>query len=128
MDNLIVQLKDVVKGFNHVVAVDNVSLEIYTGEFFSILGPSGCGKTTLLRSIAGFETPDSGSIYLRGELINSVPPYRRDVNMVFQNYALFPHMDVYNNIAFGLKMKKLNKGEIDRRVPQALDLFGLSGM
>jgi spermidine/putrescine transport system ATP-binding protein len=128
LSNVIVQLKDVVKGFGQLVAVDHVSIDIYTGEFFSILGPSGCGKTTLLRTIAGFETPDSGSIYLRDKLINTVPPYRRDVNMVFQNYALFPHMNVYENIAFGLKMKKLKKDEIDQRVPKALDLVGLSEM
>ncbi|MBM3284008.1 ABC transporter ATP-binding protein [Candidatus Gottesmanbacteria bacterium] len=128
MNDIIVQLKDVVKEFGQTIAVNHVSIDIYSGEFFSILGPSGCGKTTLLRTIAGFEFPDSGSIYLRNRLINTVPPYHRDVNMVFQNYALFPHMNVYENVAFGLKMKKLEKKEIDQRVPKALSLVGLSEM
>jgi len=128
LENVIIQLKDLEKKFDQVIAVDRVSMDIFAGEFFSILGPSGCGKTTLLRTIAGFETPDYGSIYLHGNIINSVPPYRRDVNMVFQNYALFPHMNIYENIAFGLKMKKISKAEINDRVPKILDLVGLSGM
>ena len=128
LENVIVQLENVSKKFGQAIAVDNVSLDICAGEFFSILGPSGCGKTTLLRSIAGLETPDSGSIYLHGKRINSVPPYQRDLNMVFQNYALFPHMNVYDNISFGLKMKKMKKEEIDQKVPKALELVGLSDM
>jgi len=128
MENSIVQLESITKKFGQVIAVDHVSLEILAGEFFSILGPSGCGKTTLLRLIAGLETPDSGFIYLHNKLINSVPPYQRDVNMVFQNYALFPHMNVYENIAFGLKMRKMRKEKIDQRVSKALELVGLSGM
>lgn len=128
MENSIVQLENVTKKFGQITAVDRVSLEILEGEFFSILGPSGCGKTTLLRLIAGLEIPDSGSIYLHKKLINSVPPYQRDVNMVFQNYALFPHMNVYDNIAFGLRMRKMKKEEIDQRVTKVLELVGLSGM
>jgi spermidine/putrescine transport system ATP-binding protein len=108
------------------MAVGHVSIEILAGEFFSILGPSGCGKTTLLRLIAGLEEPNSGAIYLGGQLINAVPSYRRDVNMVFQNYALFPHMNVYENIAFGLKMKRVKMDEIDDRVSKILELVGLS--
>jgi len=125
---VIVRVEDVVKKFGEVMAVDNVSIEVFAGEFFSILGPSGCGKTTLLRSIAGLEEPDWGTIYLSGKPINSTPPYQRDVNMVFQNYALFPHMNVYENVAFGLKVKKIKKDEIKERVFKALELVGLSGM
>jgi spermidine/putrescine transport system ATP-binding protein len=123
-----VRVENIVKKFGEVMAVDNVSIDIFSGEFFSILGPSGCGKTTLLRSIAGLEKPDSGIIYLSGKPINSVSPYRRDVNMVFQNYALFPHMNVYENVAFGLKVKRIKKNEITERVFKALELVGLSGM
>ena len=128
MEKVIVQVEDVVKEFGDVTAVNHVSIEVLAGEFFSILGPSGCGKTTLLRMIAGLESPDSGAIYLGGELINNIPPYRRDVNMVFQSYALFPHMDVYENIAFGLKMKKVKKSEMENKIPKALKLVGLSEM
>jgi spermidine/putrescine transport system ATP-binding protein len=125
---VIVRVEDVVKKFGEVVAVDNVSIEVFAGEFFSILGPSGCGKTTLLRSIAGLEEPDLGTIYLSGKPINSTPPYQRDVNMVFQNYALFPHMNVYENVAFGLKVKRIKRDEIKERVFKALELVGLSDM
>jgi spermidine/putrescine transport system ATP-binding protein len=110
-----------------VHAVDNVSLVIKEGEFFSLLGPSGCGKTTTLRMIAGFEEPTSGRILLHGKDMVGVPPYRRDVNMVFQQYALFPHMDVYENVAFGLRRKKVPKDEIERRVAEALRLVELHG-
>ena len=128
MGEAIVRLDDVVKRFGPVVAIDHVSIEVLAGEFFSVLGPSGCGKTTLLRSIAGLEEPDSGSIYLNGRLINHTPPYQRDVNTVFQNYALFPHMNVYENIAFGLKMKGAKKSSIDEKVHNALEMVGLPGM
>ena len=121
----IVQVQDVVKRFGEVVAVDHISLEVSKGEFFSILGPSGCGKTTLLRLIAGLEQPDSGEIYLEDKSANGIPAYRRNVNTVFQNYALFPHMNVYENIAFGLKMKKAKN--MDSRILKALDLVGLPG-
>jgi spermidine/putrescine transport system ATP-binding protein len=125
---VIVRVENVVKKFGEVMAVNNVSIEVFAGEFFSILGPSGCGKTTLLRSIAGLEEPDSGTIYLSGKPINSTPPYQRDVNMVFQNYALFPHMNVYENVAFGLKVKKIKKDEIKERVFKSLELVGLSDL
>jgi spermidine/putrescine transport system ATP-binding protein len=110
-----------------VVAVEDVDLEVASGEFFSLLGPSGCGKTTTLRMLAGFEEPSSGRILLYGKDMVGVPPYRRDVNMVFQHYALFPHMNVYDNIAFGLRHKKVEKDEIKRRVGEALSLVELEG-
>ena len=110
-----------------VVAVENVGLSIAAGEFFSLLGPSGCGKTTTLRMLAGFEEPTSGRILLYGRDMVGVPPYRRDVNMVFQHYALFPHMSVYDNIAFGLRHKKVAKDEIERRVTESLRLVELQG-
>jgi spermidine/putrescine transport system ATP-binding protein len=110
-----------------VVAVEDVDLQVGAGEFFSLLGPSGCGKTTTLRMLAGFEEPTSGRILLYGKDMVGVPPYRRDVNMVFQHYALFPHMTVYDNIAFGLRHKKVAKDEIQRRVADALRLVELEG-
>ena len=128
MEKNIVQLKNVVKRFRDVTALDNVSVEIPAGQFFSILGPSGCGKTTLLRLIAGFEIPDAGEIYLEDQMINNIPPYRRNVNTVFQNYALFPHLNIYENVAFGLKLKGIKRDEIGGRVARALDLVGLSGL
>ena len=123
-----VQLRDVVKAFGSVVAVDNLSLSIPDGEFFSLLGPSGCGKTTTLRMIAGFEMPTSGEIYIAGEAQGYRPAHRRPVNTVFQHYALFPHMTVYDNVAFGLQMQKVDKQEIARRVAESLDLVQLKGM
>jgi spermidine/putrescine transport system ATP-binding protein len=110
-----------------VRAVEHIDLRIAEGEFFSLLGPSGCGKTTTLRMVAGFEEPTSGQILLHGRDMVGVPPYRRDVNMVFQHYALFPHMDVFENIAFGLRRKKVPKDEIRRRVTEALHLVELEG-
>jgi spermidine/putrescine ABC transporter ATP-binding subunit len=110
-----------------VRAVEHVDLRIAEGEFFSLLGPSGCGKTTTLRMVAGFEEPTSGQILLHGRDMVGVPPYRRDVNMVFQQYALFPHMDVFENVAFGLRRKKVPKDEIRRRVTEALHLVELEG-
>jgi spermidine/putrescine transport system ATP-binding protein len=114
-------------GSHDVRAVERVDLQIAEGEFFSLLGPSGCGKTTTLRMIAGFEEPTSGQILLHGRDMVGVPPFRRDVNMVFQQYALFPHMDVFENVAFGLRRKKVDKGEIRRRVAEALSLVELEG-
>jgi len=111
---------DVSKRFGGSAAVDKLSLDIYQGEFFALLGPSGCGKTTLLRLIAGFEQPDSGRILLDGVDLAAVPPYRRPVNMMFQNYALFPHLDVEANVAFGLKQEGLAKAEIAHRVADML--------
>ena len=122
-----VELVSVTKRFDDVIAVNNVSLKIEDGEFFSLLGPSGCGKTTTLRMIAGFETPTEGEIYIQGELMGLTPPFQRNTNMVFQNYALFPHMGVAQNIGFGLEMKRVPKGEIARRVEEALELVRLPG-
>ncbi|GBD15196.1 Spermidine/putrescine import ATP-binding protein PotA [bacterium HR26] len=123
-----VELRNVSKVFdNSVVAVDDVSLEIEPGEFFSLLGPSGCGKTTTLRMIAGFEMPTSGEIYIEGRPMGETPPFRRNVNTVFQNYALFPHMTVAENVAFGLRMKRVPRDEIARRVREALQLVRLAG-
>ena len=119
--------KEFTAGGHDVRAVEHVDLRIAEGEFFSLLGPSGCGKTTTLRMIAGFEEPTSGQILLHGRDMVGVPPFRRDVNMVFQQYALFPHMDVFENVAFGLRRKKVAKGEIARRVAEALALVELQG-
>jgi putrescine transport system ATP-binding protein len=115
------------KHFSGVAAVDGVSLDIFSGEFFALLGPSGCGKTTLLRLLVGFEVPDQGRILLDGEDIAAVPPYRRPVNMMFQSYALFPHLTVEGNVAFGLKQERLPKGEIATRVADMLALVKLEG-
>jgi len=122
-----VRLERVTKRFSDVVAVDAIDLEILAGEFFSLLGPSGCGKTTTLRMIGGFEEPSAGRIHLGGKDVTGEPPYRRDVNTVFQSYALFPHLDVQENVAFGLRRKHLPKAEIDRRVGEVLELVDLPG-
>jgi spermidine/putrescine transport system ATP-binding protein len=119
--------KEFTAGGHDVRAVERVDLRIAEGEFFSLLGPSGCGKTTTLRMIAGFEEPTNGHILLHGRDVVGVPPFRRDVNMVFQQYALFPHMDVFENVAFGLRRKKVDKAEITRRVAEALALVELEG-
>jgi spermidine/putrescine transport system ATP-binding protein len=119
--------KEFTAGGHDVRAVEHVDLRIAEGEFFSLLGPSGCGKTTTLRMIAGFEEPTAGQILLHGRDMVGVPPFRRDVNMVFQQYALFPHMDVFENVAFGLRRKRVDKGEIKRRVAEALALVELEG-
>jgi len=120
-----IRLTDLTKRFGDVVAVDNLSLEIEHGRFFALLGPSGCGKTTTLRMIGGFEEPTSGRIELDGKDVGSLPPYKRDVNTVFQSYALFPHLSIFENVAFGLRRKKLRGGELQKRVREALDLVGL---
>src|SRR4029079_8967482 len=116
-----------VKDFGDVRAVDNVTLEIPAWEFFSMLGPSGCGKTTTLRVIAGFEEPDSGRVLLDGEDVTWVSPKKRNVNMVFQDYALFPHMTVAQNVAFGLKLKRVDRAEINLRVAEMLQVVRLQG-
>src|SRR5437667_2520680 len=121
----LVRFEGVSKRFGGVRAVENLTLDIYQGEFFALLGPSGCGKTTLLRMLAGFETPDEGRILLDGEDISPVPPYRRPVNMMFQSYALFPHLTVEGNVAFGLKQDGLPRSEIDARVAEMLALVRL---
>jgi len=123
-----VELQNVTKRFGDVVAVDDMSLQIGEGEFFSLLGPSGCGKTTTLRLIAGFEMPTEGKIFLKGEPVGQLPPFMRNVNIVFQDYALFPHMTVAKNISFGLEMKKLPKAEIKQRVEQVLETVHLPQM
>ncbi|GAB4564709.1 MAG: ABC transporter ATP-binding protein [Anaerolineae bacterium] len=115
-------------GHGEVVAVDDISLDIEQGEFVTLLGPSGCGKTTTLRLIAGFEFPTSGQIILDGEVINDLPPNRRDMAMVFQSYAIFPHLNVFENIAYGLKIKRLPRAEIERRVRDVLELTELTGL
>ena len=109
-------------------AVDDVSINIAPGQFVALLGPSGCGKTTTLRMIAGFESPDEGEIYLGDEAINALTPNKRDTAMVFQSYALFPHMNIFDNVAYGLKLRGVSKEEIRRRVFEMLDLVGLEGM
>ncbi len=123
-----VELSDVSKAFGEVIAVQELSLAIRDGEFFSLLGPSGCGKTTTLRMIAGFEAPSLGDISIRGQSMVGIPAHRRPVNTVFQSYALFPHMTVNKNIAFGLEMKKVKNEEINRRVSETLELVQLEGM
>ncbi len=122
-----VELKNVTKKFGDTVAVDNVSFKVEKGEFFSLLGPSGCGKTTTLRMIAGFEKPTEGEVYIGEELMTDVPPFKRPTNIVFQNLALFPHLNVYDNISFGLKIKKVPKNEIQKKVEEMLNLVRLSG-
>ncbi len=122
-----VKVTAISKSFGDLKAVCNVSLSIKDGEFVSLLGPSGCGKTTLLRIIAGLEHPDSGQVYLNGKVINSIKPHKRPVNMVFQKYALFPHLSVHENIAFGLRLKRLPENEIRRMVKDMLYLVQLEG-
>ncbi len=124
----IITFENVTKRFGKMVAVDNVSLSVEEGEFFSLLGPSGCGKTTLLRMLAGFETPTEGRILIDGQDVSTVPPNKRPVNMVFQSYAVFPHMTVSDNVAYGLKVDRVPKAERDRRVEEALELVQLGGL
>lgn len=120
-----VELINVTKRFSDVVAVDNVSFDVEKNEFFSLLGPSGCGKTTTLRMIAGLEEPDQGMIKLRGSIVNNVPAYKRHIGLVFQHLALFPHMNVYDNIAFGLKMQKFPKNEFSDRIHKMLEIMDM---
>jgi spermidine/putrescine transport system ATP-binding protein len=123
-----VELRHVTKRFGEITAVDNIDLNIQKGEFFSLLGPSGCGKTTTLRMIAGFEQPTEGEVAINGQQVAGIPAYKRPVNTVFQSYALFPHMTVAQNVAFGLEMKKVAKAEIARRVDEVLALVRLPQM
>ena len=123
MSNVI--LKNFTKKFKEVTAVDNLNIDIKDKEFAVLGGPSGCGKTTTLRSIAGLEEATSGEIYIGDKLVNDVQPKDRDIAMVFQNYALYPHMDVYNNMAFGLKLRKFHKKEIEQRVEEAAVILGI---
>ena len=125
--NKIIELKAISKEFNGEQVLSEISLDIHDNEFITLLGPSGCGKTTTLRIIAGFETPDSGDVFFDGERINDLPPYKRELNTVFQKYALFPHLNVFENVAFGLRLKKLPEREITDRVKEALKMVNLSG-
>jgi spermidine/putrescine transport system ATP-binding protein len=122
-----VRLVDVVKRFGDAVAVDHIDLEVAAGEFFSLLGPSGCGKTTTLRMIGGFEEPTSGVIELQGQDVTWLPPYKRSVNTVFQNYALFPHLTIHENVAFGLRRRGVPDAEVKKRVAEMLELVELPG-
>ena len=122
-----IRIVNLEKKFGELVALSNINLDIKPGEFFTLLGPSGCGKTTLLRTIAGFYKQDKGDIYLGDELVNNIPAYKRNTGMVFQNYAVFPHMTVYENVAYGLKVRRLPKKEIAERVKAALKNVHLTG-
>ena len=126
-DNNIIELKGITKSYGKDTILDNLSLNIKKNEFLTLLGPSGCGKTTTLKIIAGFETADSGQVVFENNIINDIPPYERQLNTVFQKYALFPHMNVYENIAFGLKLKKMPKDIIDQKVKEMLKLVALEG-
>ncbi len=128
MSELVLQLKNINKYFGKSHVIKNVNLDFEKGHFITFLGPSGCGKTTLLRMIAGFYEPDEGEILLNGRNIEKVPPYGRNTAMVFQEYALFPHMNVFDNVSYGLKVKKAPKAEIEARVQEALELMQLKGM
>ena len=123
----LIQFKNIVKEFDGQIVLKGVNLDIYENEFVTLLGPSGCGKTTLLRILGGFLEPTEGKIIFDGQDISQVPPYKREINTVFQKYALFPHMNVYENIAFGLKIKKQSKDVIEQKVMRMLSLVGLEG-
>ena len=127
MNNKLVELKNISKSFDGEIVLSNVSLYINDKEFITLLGPSGCGKTTTLRIIGGFESADEGDVIFDGERINDIPPYKRSVNTVFQKYALFPHLNVYDNIAFGLRVAKVKESEIKERVSEMLSLVNLRG-
>src|SRR5918997_1615080 len=122
-----VRLERVTKRFGEVTAVDDLSLTFRRGEFVALLGPSGCGKTTTLRMIGGFEEPSAGTIYLGEEDVTGLPPYRREVNTVFQNYALFPHMTIFDNVAFGIRQRGAGAADVRRRVGEMLELVQLTG-
>jgi iron(III) transport system ATP-binding protein len=123
-----IKLEDIVKRFGTLEAVSHVSLDIRDGELFTLLGPSGCGKTTILRLIGGFHKPDHGEIYFEGKPVSPLPPYERNIGMVFQNYALWPHMTIADNITYGLKLKKMPGSEIDEKVSHVLKLVNLTGL
>ena len=127
MSEIILELDNIIKKYENQEVIKNMSLTINKGEFLTLLGPSGCGKTTTLRIIAGFETPTSGSVLLEGSHVENKQPNERNVNTVFQNYALFPHMNVFDNIAYALKIRKVNKLEIKKRVLKMLSLVQLEG-
>ena len=123
----LIRLQDVTMEFDGETVLDTINLAINDHEFLTLLGPSGCGKTTTLRIIGGFQKPTAGDVFFDGARINDVPPYRRKINTVFQKYALFPHLDVYDNIAFGLRVSKLSEPEVDRRVMEMLEVVSLRG-
>ena len=123
----LIRLQNVSMEFDGETVLDSIALTINDSEFLTLLGPSGCGKTTTLRIIGGFQEPTSGDVFFDGQRINNVPPYRRKINTVFQKYALFPHLDVYDNIAFGLRVAKLPEDEVDRRVSEMLEIVSLKG-
>ena len=127
MGTNIIELKNIKKCYDDMVVVEDFNLEVQKGEFVTFLGPSGCGKTTTLRMIAGFEFPTEGEILLNGEDISYLPPNRRPINTVFQRYALFPHLNVYDNVAFGLNLKRLPKSQINEKVRQVLEVVDLEG-
>ena len=127
MSQNIIEIKNVSKTYGDNTVLKNLSLNIRKNEFLTLLGPSGCGKTTTLKILAGFESGDSGKVLFNGEDISNLPPYKRQLNTVFKKYALFPHMNVYENIAFGLKIKKVSKNEIDKKVSEMLKLVALEG-
>lgn len=127
MDNYI-EFRNVTKRFDDFVALDSVSLVIPQGAFVTLLGPSGCGKTTLMRQLAGFSEPEEGDILIKGQRMNGLPPFKRNTPLVFQEYALFPHMTVYENISYGLKLQNVSKMEKDRRVNEMLEMFNLTGL
>ena len=127
MKKSVVSLKDINFKYSNEVILNHINLDIYDKEFITLLGPSGCGKTTTLRIIAGFETPQEGEVFFEGEKVNDLPPHKRNVNTVFQKYALFPHLNVFDNVAFGLKLKKLPKKEIEQKVKQMLAVVDLKG-
>src|SRR6266566_287470 len=127
-DNTAVHFDAVTKRFGDVVALNEVSLAIGRGEFMTLLGPSGCGKTTLLMLAAGFLGPDGGSIAIHGKCVNDVPTYKREIGMMFQNYALFPHMSIADNVGYGLRMRGIAKPDLKRRVAEALSLVRLTGV
>ena len=124
----LVQVKNVFKSFGDVHAVNGVSLDIQEGQFYSLLGPSGCGKTTLLRLIAGFEKPTSGQVFIDDTSMDNIEPNLRPTNMVFQNYAIFPHLNVEENVAYGLRNKREKRSDQNKLVDEALELVGLSGL
>ena len=127
MSNKLINIVDITKSFDDTIVLDKLNLYIRENEFLTLLGPSGCGKTTLLRILGGFLDPDEGEVIFDGEEISKKPPYERELNTVFQKYALFPHLSVYENIAFGLKIKKMAKDIIDQKVMKMLKLIGLEG-
>ncbi|MGH2947571.1 MAG: ABC transporter ATP-binding protein [Solirubrobacteraceae bacterium] len=127
MSDADIQLEEVTKRFGDTTAVDDLTLSIERGAFYALLGPSGCGKTTTLRMIGGFEDPTAGRVYLGGDEVTQLPPYRRDVNTVFQSYALFPHLSVERNVGFGLERRRVSRSEVTKRVREALEMVQLGG-